>query len=184
MNIIACFKVVPEEQDITIMPNGDISTEKAKLAVSNYDLNAIEAGTQLVEENGGTLAVLSVGPAKINESKLKKNVLSRGPESLYLVADDSLDQIDTHQTAQALKAGIDKIGEYDLIICGEGSADLYAGQVSSQLGELLNVPSINGVSKITLADGKAIVERKQEIIEGDSDEAIQQFIEKIAVGLR
>ena len=30
---------------------------------------------------------------------------------LYLVADDSLANIDTHQTAQALKAGIEKIGE-------------------------------------------------------------------------
>lgn len=257
MNIIACFKVVPDEQDITVNANGELSFDKAALTISNYDLNSIEAGTQLVEANGGNLSVLSVGAAKINDSKLKKNVLSRGPESLYLIADDSLASIDTHQTAQALKAGVEKIGEYDLVLCGEGSADLYAGQVGVQLGQLLNVPTINSVSKIvTVADGTVTVERtledevetlevalpavisvtsdinvpriasmkqilsagkkpstvwtagdagfsistnsievletkapeqvdrKQIVVEGDSDDAIQQFIEKIAVELR
>ncbi len=256
MNIIACFKVVPEEQDITVNSNGDISIDKAKLTVSNYDLNGIEAGTQLAEENSGNLIALSVGAAKIDDSKLKKTVLSRGPESLYLIADDSLDNMDTHQTAQALKSGVEKIGQYDLILCGDGSADLYAQQVGAQLGELLNVPTVNSVSKISVADGKAIVERtledevetlevplpavisvtadinqpripsmkqilgagkkpstvwsagdagftlpaqsvdvletkapeqvdrKQIVIEGDSDDAIKEFVEKIAVELR
>ncbi|MBM4764580.1 electron transfer flavoprotein [Bacillus sp. B15-48] len=256
MNIVTCFKVVPEEQDITIQSNGDISFDKAKLTVSNYDLNSIEAGVQLVEANGGSLTALSAGTTKINDSKLKKNVLSRGPESLYLVADDSLDNMDTHQTAQVLKAGIEKIGSYDLILCGEGSADLYAQQVGAQLGQLLNVPTINSISNISVVDGKVTVERtledevetlevplpavisvtadinmpripsmkqilgagkkpstvltaedvssaklensievletkapeqverKQDIIEGDSDDAIKQFVEKIAVELK
>lgn len=162
MNIVTCFKVVPEEQDIVVTDNGDLLTEKAKLTISNYDLNGIEAGAQLAKSNGGTLTALSVGASKINESKLKKNVLSRGPQSLYLVADDSLDNLDTHQTSQVLKAGIEKIGNYDLILCGEGSADLYAQQVGAQLGQLLNVPVLNGISKISIEDGKAIVERTLE----------------------
>jgi electron transfer flavoprotein beta subunit len=248
--------VVPEEQDITFDSNGDISLDKAKLAISSYDLNSVEAGTQLVEENGGNLMALSVGAAKINDSKLKKTILSRGPESLYLIADDSLNHMDTHQTAHALKAGIDKMGTYDLILCGDGSADLYAQQVGAQLGQLLSVPTINSVSKISVANGKAIVERtledevetlevplpavisvtadinqpripsmkqilsagkkpstvwnvgdagltvldqsievletkapeqvdrKQIVIEGDSDDAIQEFIEKVTLELR
>ncbi|MHB8074759.1 electron transfer flavoprotein [Desulfosporosinus fructosivorans] len=252
MNIITCFKVVPEEEDIIIKSNGELSFERAKMTISNYDLNSIEAGTQLIEANSGTLIGLSVGGSKIDDSKLKKNVLSRGPESLYIVADDTLDNMDTHQTALALKAAIEKIGAYDLVLCGEGSADVYAQQVGVQLGQLLNLPTINSISKITEADGKVIVERtledevetieitlpavvsvtsdinlpriasmkqilaagkkpstvwkagdvnlaklsnsievletkapkqvdrKQEIIEGDSDEAIKKFIEKIS----
>lgn len=161
MNIITCFKVVPEE-DIIITSNGDLSFERAKMTISNYDLNSIEAGTQLIEANSGTLMGLSVGGLKIDDSKLKKNVLSRGPESLYIVADDNLDNMDTHQTSLALKAAIEKIGAYDLVLCGEGSADLYAQQVGVQLGQLLNVPTINSISKITEVDGKVIVERTLE----------------------
>ena len=55
------------------------------------------------------------------------------------------------------------MANYDLVLCGEGSADLYAQQVGVQLGQLLNVPTINSVSKIvSVADGKVTVERTLE----------------------
>lgn len=256
MNIISCLKVVPDEDDIIVKSNGDLSFERAGMTISNYDLNCIEAGTQLIEAGGGNLVALSVGGNGINDSKLKKNVLSRGPESLVIVADDMFDNMETHETALALKAAIEKIGTYDLVLCGEGSADLYAQQVGVQLGQLLNLPTINSVSKITKVDCKVIVERaledeieiieiplpavlsvtsdinlpriasmkqilaagkkpstvwkssdlnfarpdssievletkaplqverKQEIVEGDSDEAIKKFVEKISGELR
>lgn len=159
MQIITCFKIVPEEQDIIVNATGDLSFDRAKMTISNYDINAIEAGTQLVEAHGGAVVGISVGAAGINDSKLKKNVLARGPESLYVVADNSLADMDTHQTATVLKAAIGKIGQFDLILCGEGSADLYAQQVGVQLGQLLNLPTINSVSKISIKDEQAIVER-------------------------
>ncbi|KUO60037.1 MAG: electron transfer flavoprotein [Gracilibacter sp. BRH_c7a] len=162
MNIISCFKVVPDEQDITIKPNRDISFEKAPMTISAYDLNCIEAGAQLAEAFEGNLIGVSIGAKKIDDSKLKKNVLSRGPESILMVADDFLEDLDTYQTANALKAAIQKVGEFDLILCGEGSADLYAQQVGAQLGQLLNVPVINSVNKIALMEGKVIVERSLE----------------------
>lgn len=159
MNIIACFKVVPEDQDINIKSNGELSFENAVMTISSYDLNSIEAGTQLIEVNGGTLVALSAGASNITSSKLKKDVLSRGPESLFFVTDDNLKNMDTHQTAVVLKAAIEKIGDYDLILCGEGSADLYTQQVGIQLGQLLNVPTINNINKIVEVSGKIVVER-------------------------
>lgn len=162
MQIITCFKVVPEEQDITVASSGDLSFDRAKLTISNYDLNAIEVGAQLAETNGAMVVGLSAGAASIDESKLKKNVLSRGPESLYLVADNALANMDTYQTAVVLKGAITKIGNYDLVLCGEGSSDLYAQQVGIQLGQHLNVPVINGVSKVTVEGQNVIVERTLE----------------------
>lgn len=162
MRVITCCKAVPEEQDIVIKSNGDISLERAKLTISNFDLNSIEAGAQIIEKVGGDLIALSAGAADINDSKLKKNILSRGPESLFMISDDALANMDTHQTAQVLKAAIQKIGNYDLILCGEGSADLYAQQLGAQLGQLLNLPTINGISKITVMDNQVLVERTLE----------------------
>ena len=162
MKIITCIKVVPEEQDIVIKADGELSFDRAKPTISAYDLNAVEAGAQLLEECGGDFIALSVGSGGIDNPKLKKNILSRGPESLVMVADDRLKDLDTHQTAKVLKAAIEKVGEYDLILCGEGSSDLYAQQVGPQLGQLLNVPTINSVSKITQSDGKIVVQRTLE----------------------
>jgi electron transfer flavoprotein beta subunit len=162
MKIITCFKVVPEEQDIAIKADGELSFDRAKPTISAYDLNGVEAGAQLLEECGGELIALSAGAGSIDSPKLKKNILSRGPGSLAMVADDRLQGLDTHQTAEVLKAAIEKIGEYDLILCGEGSSDLYAQQVGPQLGQLLNIPAINAISKITAADGKIVVQRTLE----------------------
>lgn len=162
MKIIVCVKVVPEEQDIKITADGALSLERAKATISMYDLNAIEAGAQLVEAHGGTLTAVSVGAGNIDDSKLKKNILSRGPESLVMIADDRLENMDTHQTAQALKAAIAKAGDYDLILCGEGSADVYAQQVGIQLGQMMGIPVINFVNQLVPQDGRLMVERALE----------------------
>ncbi|MDR2108038.1 MAG: hypothetical protein LBP28_01070, partial [Coriobacteriales bacterium] len=158
--------------------------EKAPASISSYDLNAIEAGVALAEaladagvaedagvgaagvaagtSAGAEVIALSVGGGWIDDSKLKKNVLSRGPDSLVLVADDSLRELDTHATALALKAALASLGDFDLVLCGEGSADIYAQQVGIQLGALLELPVLNCVNHLQLRDGKLLVERTLE----------------------
>jgi electron transfer flavoprotein beta subunit len=162
MNVIACYKIVPEEQDIVVLPDRNLSFARAEWKIGQYDLNAVEAGLQLTETVGGKVSVLSVGDKQLENSKLKKGILSRGPEELFLVMDDRLENADAHLTAKALEAGIRKIGSFDLVLCGEGSSDLYSQQVGVQLGELLKIPTVNAVSKITPAGDKVIVERTLE----------------------
>ena len=161
MNIIACCKVVPEEQDISISADRSVNLEKAAPKISQYDLNAVEAATQLAGE-GGKVTALSMGGKKaLENSKVRKDILSRGPDSLALVIDDALEGALPDQTAAVLAGAAKKIG-YDLVLCGEGSGDLYAQQVGVLLGEKLGVPCINAVSKIE-ADGNSVkVERSLE----------------------
>lgn len=162
MNVVTCYKIVPEEQDIAVLPDRTLSLDKAEWKIGQYDLNAIEAGLQIVEEVGGKVTALSVGAKQLDNSKLKKGILSRGPQDLFLVVDNQLEGADTYQTAVTLAAAIGKTGAYDLVICGEGSSDLYAQQVGPQLGELLEIPVINAVSKIAADGNKVIVERTLE----------------------
>ena len=42
MNIVAAFKVVPDDQDIQVSADRTLDYSKAKNTVSAYDLNAIE----------------------------------------------------------------------------------------------------------------------------------------------
>ncbi len=162
MNIIVCYKYVPDPEDMQVKPDGRISFEGAEWIISDYDLMAIETAVRLVETHGGKVTALSAGPAQLSSSKGKKDVLSRGPDELALVVDDALQGADTHQTAQALAAAIRKIGLFDLIIFGEGSADLYFQQVGLQTGELLGLPVVNAVNKVEMADGRLVVERSLE----------------------
>ncbi|WP_258361131.1 electron transfer flavoprotein [Moorella sulfitireducens (nom. illeg.)] len=161
MNIIACYKIVPDEKDIQVRSDRSISIDKAEWVIGQYDLNAVEAAMQIYEAVGGKVTALSVGDRQLENSKLKKGVLSRGPQELFLVIDEALSGADTNLTARALAAAARKIG-FDLIICGEGSQDLYSQQVGIQLGQILNVPTLNAVSRIVAENGKLIVERSLE----------------------
>ena len=162
MNIIVCYKLIPDSEDLVVNSDGSISLDQAEWVISDYDLLAVEAGLQLVEKHGGKLMALSVGTEKLQNSKSKKDILSRGPDELYLVMDPSLGYGDTHQTSQVLATAIQKLGDYDLVLFGEGSGDLYFQQVGLQVGELLGKPTFNAISKIEVEDGKLTVERSLE----------------------
>jgi electron transfer flavoprotein beta subunit len=172
MNIAVCVKLTPDAEDIEVKGDGSISLEKAEWIIGGYDLQAIEAAVLLAEATVGKVIAISAGPAQINNSKLKKDVLSRGPDELVLVVDDALRDADTATTARVLKAAIQKIGGIDLVICGEGSADLYFQQVGLQIGERLDWPCLNAISKISPSAGGLTVER-----------SLEDEVEVIEVGL-
>lgn len=153
MNVIACYKIVPYEQSISVAADRSLVLDKAELMIGQYDLNAIEAGAQLVEALGGELTALTVGAAEVENSKLRKAALSRGPAKAVTVNDPALAGADSSTTSAALAEAVRKIGNYDLVLCGEGSSDLYAQQVGVQLGERLGLPTVNGVIAIEPGDG-------------------------------
>ncbi|MDR0434057.1 MAG: electron transfer flavoprotein [Gracilibacteraceae bacterium] len=161
MNVIACYKIVPEEQDIMVKSDRTLDTSKAELKLGQYDLPAIEAAVNAVQESGGKVSLLSAGGKEIDNSKLIKGALSRGPDDLYLIIDPAIKEADANQTAAVLAAAARKIG-FDLIICGEGSSDIYAMQVGAQLGEQLGVNVFNAVKNIKPQNGAIVIERSLE----------------------
>lgn len=161
MKIIVCCKLVPEEQDITVNADRTLALSRADTKISLYDLNAVEAAAQLVAATGGKLTALSVGATRLDNPKARKDILSRGPDDLTLVTDSGLDGALPAVTATILADAAKKL-EFDLILCGEGSSDLYAQQTGLLLGERLGVPTINAISRIIPGEGKVIVERTLE----------------------
>ncbi|WP_337228313.1 electron transfer flavoprotein FixA [Proteus faecis] len=164
MNIITCYKSVPDEQDITVnSADNSLDFSRANTKISQYDLNAIETANQLKAQLDGIhITAMSVGGKALTNAKARKDVLSRGADELVVVVDDQFEASLPHQTAVALAAAATKKG-YDLILCGDGSADLSSQQVSLLVGEVLNIPAINGVNKIvSLSTDSITVERELE----------------------
>ncbi|HCD1255480.1 TPA: electron transfer flavoprotein [Citrobacter amalonaticus] len=161
MKIITCFKLVPEEQDIVVTPEQALSFDNADTKISPFDLNAVEAATQLATEAEDEIAALTVGGSLLQNSKVRKDVLSRGPHALYLMQDAQLEHALPKDTAQAIAAVVEKIG-FDLILFGEGSGDLYAQQVGLLVGEIMQLPTVNAVSNLQRQGDKLVVERTLE----------------------
>jgi electron transfer flavoprotein beta subunit len=162
MKIIVSFKVVHDDRDIQITGDGGLDYTKASQVVSAYDLNAIEAAATLAASQEAALVGISAGPTAIDDSKLKKNVLARGVDEVFMIADDSCANMDAHASAQVLKGLIEKVGSYDLVVCGDGSADNYAQQVDVQLAAALGVPVITSASRLSMNAGMLEVERTLE----------------------
>jgi electron transfer flavoprotein beta subunit len=161
LRIITCFKWVIDQADIKTAPGSrELALERAAYRISDYDRFAIEEAALLQEQYGGSTAAITVGPPTARKSL--KDVLSRGPEKAYFVNDASFDQLEPSQTASILAAAIRSQLEYDLIICGEGSGDLYAQQVGPRLAENLDIACATCVSKLSVDGQQIIVERKLE----------------------
>ena len=139
MNIVVSYKIVPDEQDAVVQADRTLSFERAALKIGDYDLNAVEAGAQLASASGASLVSLTAGGDPVEDSKLKKAILARGPHENVAVKDASLPEAGSAVTARVLAAAVKQLDDVSLVLCGEGSADRYAQQVGVQLGELLGV---------------------------------------------
>lgn len=163
MKIAVLFKVVYDDQDIVIDEEGELDFTRAKPVISEYDLNALEAAASFAasQENSKVIGI-TAGPAWIDDSKLKKNVLARGVDELVVAADDELANLDAYATAAQLAALITDAGPFDLILTGDGSADDYAHQVDVQVACALGLPVVNAACSIA-SDGSSVeIERALE----------------------
>lgn len=163
MKLITCCKVVRDELDIIVEAHQGINTDNAGLKISLYDLNALEAAVEIAQNQPDShVTALSLGSQSMLEnSKIRKDILSRGVDALTVITGEEYEALYPTESAILLAAAAEKIG-FDLLICGEGSGDLYAQQTGIQIGERLNLPCINAVSKITVSDSCVIVERTLE----------------------
>ena len=163
MNVIACYKIVPNDQDIVVKDDGNLDLSKAERVIGEYDLVAIEEAARIAEATGGRAVLLSAGSDELKDSKLIKAALSRGAEELYCVVDSALADADSFQIASVLAQALQKM-EFgsSLVICGEGSSDLYAQLVGTLLGSLAGIPVLNAVSKIEVQGDNLVVERTLE----------------------
>ena len=159
-NIVCCFKWVVDEAYIKPSSSGKIDLEWAEHKLSDYDRNAIEEAVRLQEAYGGSVTAVTVAPS--DATKGIKDALSRGPEKAYFINSEELENLEPSQTSAILAQVIAQQIDYDLIICGEGSSDLYAQQVGPRLAEKLRIPCIAFVKKVEIDGGRLIAERKSD----------------------
>lgn len=165
--VLVCYKWVPDEQDIRVnAADASLDQSRAKYKISDYDKNAIEEAVLLQESQGVSVDALTFGDNAVRQSL--KDLLSRGPDKVFYIADPAGGKADGHVTANVLAAAIRKAGPYDVILCGEGSSDAYNQQTAPRLAACLGLPSITCVQKLQLENGRVAATRKL----GDCTEVI------------
>ena len=158
-DIIACFKWVIDEAYLKSDSSGKLDFNWVDYKLSDYDKNAIEEAVRLAEQKGGKVTAVTVGTPE--DTKGVKDALARGASEAVFINDSSFVNLEPSQTAALLADVIGRL-KFDLIICGEGSSDLYAQQVGPRLAERLEIPCISYVTRISLEDDFIKAERKME----------------------
>lgn len=167
-NIIVCTKIVPKAEDMNFDPETKtMKRSGVENQINEADKNAIELSLKIKEKNGGRVVLLSMGPPFF-EQYLKIGI-AMGADDAILLSDRLFAGADTFATSATLAAAIRKIGDYDLVLCGEETSDGGTGQVPSQLAELLDLPQMLFVSEVDVdgnnLEAKRTIKGGYEIVE-------------------
>ena len=156
MNIIVCAKQVIDVSEMKV----DSSTKKPILQgvpqkISDIDKNAMEEAIKIKEKHGGKITVLTIGPTDAKERI--KELLAMGADEAVLVSPP--EKYDYYVVSNLLASAIKKIGEYDIILCGEASIDMFSGQAGPRLAGLLGIPQITYAQNVVVDKEKVTADR-------------------------
>jgi electron transfer flavoprotein beta subunit len=156
MNIIVCMKQVIDLEKIRIKPDTRQPViEGLPVLFGDFEKCALEEAVCIKEQHGGKVTVVAAGSTKLKDTI--KEALAIGADEAVILTDPMFQGSDAMGSARLLAKAIEKIGEYDLILLGDGSADNYSGEVPPRLAELLSLPQVVSVRGIdVLESGKTI----------------------------
>ncbi len=153
-------------------------TEGVKRRISEVDKRALETAIKLKESCGGEVIALSMGGSGTRTALLA--ALARGADAAYIINDEALAGVDALATSKVLKAAVEKIGDYDLIIGGEMTLDSLSAQVIPRLAELLGLPQVTYVKEIELGEEALRAVRDLE----DVDEVVEVGLPAVVAVVR
>jgi electron transfer flavoprotein beta subunit len=143
IHCVVLVKQVPDTHNVT----GDVMTKDGTMnrgalpAIFNpEDLNALEMALDIKERTGGTVTVITMGPPKA--ANILRDCLFRGADKVILLTDRKFAGADTLATSYVLKCAIEKLGQFDLVLCGRQAIDGDTAQVGPQTAEKLGIPQI------------------------------------------
>ncbi len=145
MKIVVCIKSVLDPRGMTV----NRKAEKVFINHEDYVIDpaskaALEVAASLKAQHPDTHVIaLSVGTDRADDAL--REALARGADRAILIG---LDSLDAWAVANSLAAAINRLGEVDLVLCGEQSLDTGAGELGPRLAENLDWPQITRAAKV------------------------------------
>lgn len=160
--IIVCLKQAVDVSQLKVDPaTRRLITSGAPKKISDFDKNALEEAIRIKEKLGG-VEIFTLTVSSEDAKPVLREALAVGADKAYFVNDPAIQTVDTSGTAWVLAEAVKKIGEFDLILCGETFLDSFSGLVGPRLAELLHLPQITSVRKLTVEGDIVTAERALE----------------------
>lgn len=155
-NVIVCVKHSYDVQQIKYDP----VTRKPLLAdapkkMGDIDRRAVEEALRIREKYGGKVIAVTVGDQDSVDTI--KYAYAMGVDEGYVIIAKDTESLDTNVIALALARAIQKIGNYDLVICGSESVDGGSRQVPVKVATYLNLPFLDYAKSVRIESNNVIV---------------------------
>ena len=163
MRILVCVKRVPLTGGKMVLTPDEQALETRHLGftISPHEECGVEEAVRIVEQQGGSTTVVTLGPAEAEE-QLRDTLALGADRAIHLVTDGA--DWDPEATAAALVAAIraeqEAGNDPDLIVFGNESADSGNYQVGIRVAHALGRPCVTGLKGITVQDGSVRCERE------------------------
>lgn len=162
MEILVCVKRVPATGARIVLTEDQqqIDTRNLGFTVSPHEECAVEEAVQLLEEHGGSGAVLTLGPDAAS-AQLREAMAMGLDRAILLETEEEWGPI---PTAEAIVAAIEAEREagnaFDLFLFGNEAADTGDYQVGVRVAHALDLPCVTGIKDLSIADGAATAKRE------------------------
>ena len=163
MEILVCVKRVPATGGrITLTPDGqEIDTRYLGFTISPHEECGVEEAVRIVEAQGGSTAVLTLGPVAAEEQL--RDAMAVGIDRAILLETDGR-EFDPVATAaaivEAVRAQEASRTPFDLLMFGTEAADTGDFQVGIRVAVALGRPIVSGIKSLTLRDGMVMARRE------------------------
>jgi electron transfer flavoprotein beta subunit len=149
------MSVVPDTTTKITFTDGDtrFNTQGVQYIINPYDELALTRALELAEPVNGSVTVIHVGLAD-SEPSIRKALSIGAGEAVRINAEPADAQFVAAEVANWAK---DK--GFDLIMTGRESIDYNGGAVCGLLAAMLDLPSVNVITKIDVQGGVAHLER-------------------------
>jgi electron transfer flavoprotein beta subunit len=139
LHTVVCLKVVPKSEEVGVdRETKTLDRGNARSEINPPDMNALETALALKGQFGGRVSLLSMGPPFVIPTL--RVGLAMGADHAYLLSDRAFGGADTLATSLTLARAIEKLGDVDLVLCGEESSDGATAQVPPGIATWMDIP--------------------------------------------
>ncbi|MBO0771910.1 MAG: electron transfer flavoprotein subunit beta/FixA family protein [Actinobacteria bacterium] len=175
MEILVCVKRVPVVGGrIVVTPDGqDVDTRMSGFAISPHEECAVEEAVRITERLGGTVTVLTLGPAEAEAQLRDALALGAGRAVLLETAGrptgagrpgQQSSEWGPMATAAAIAAEARRQSgdgrAWDLLLFGNEAADTGGYQVGVRVAHELGLPCATGIKELEVTEGTARARRE------------------------
>ncbi len=162
MKIAVVIKQVPDTETKIVIGSDRRSVDESSITwiVNPYDEFAMEEALKIRESKGsGEVVVVTAGPARA--ASALRTCLAMGADRAIHLNDATLDGADGFTVASALASALKDLAP-DLILAGQYAVGTDNKQVGVMLAELLDMPHVSVVTKLSLDANKVTAHREIE----------------------